>query len=85
MLNGGIVDYCVAPRPNRSFVVVHEENLHKKTQLAYYKLATVRFMSLHAFIFSHPAASTSLVHPSATPRHSGCRPSCGWSLSPSGR
>ena len=39
MLSGGIVDYCVGAAPHTGgFVVVHEENLHKKTQLAYYKL-----------------------------------------------
>ena len=39
MLNGGIVDYCVGAAPHTGgFVVVHEENPHKKTQLAYYKL-----------------------------------------------
>ena len=39
MLNGGIVDYCVGASPfTGAFVVVHEENPYKKTQLAYYKL-----------------------------------------------
>ena len=39
MLNGGIVDYCVGAAPHTGgFVVVYEENPHKKTQLAYYKL-----------------------------------------------
>ena len=39
MLNGGIVDYSVGAAPHTGgFVVVHEENAHKKTQLAYYKL-----------------------------------------------
>lgn len=39
MLNGGIVDYSVGASPHTgAFVVVHEENVHKKTQLAYYKL-----------------------------------------------
>ena len=39
MLAGGIVDYSVGAAPHTGgFVVVHEENLYKKTQLAYYKL-----------------------------------------------
>ena len=39
MLGGGIVDYSVGAAPHTGgFVVVHEENVHKKTQLAYYKL-----------------------------------------------
>jgi predicted homoserine dehydrogenase-like protein len=39
MLAGGIVDYCVGAAPHTgAFVVVHEENALKKTQLAYYKL-----------------------------------------------
>ncbi|HKE93130.1 MAG TPA: SAF domain-containing protein [Povalibacter sp.] len=39
MLNGGIVDYSVGAAPHTgAFVVVHEENAYKQTQLAYYKL-----------------------------------------------
>jgi predicted homoserine dehydrogenase-like protein len=39
MLGGGIVDYSVGAAPHTGgFVVVYEENPHKKTQLAYYKL-----------------------------------------------
>jgi len=39
MLRGGIVDYSVGASPHTgAFVVVHEENPFKKTQLAYYKL-----------------------------------------------
>lgn len=39
MLGGGIVDYSVGAAPHTGgFVVVHEENPLKKTQLAYYKL-----------------------------------------------
>jgi predicted homoserine dehydrogenase-like protein len=39
MLAGGIVDYCVGASPHTgAFVIVHEENPLKKTQLAYYKL-----------------------------------------------
>src|SRR5436305_5187263 len=39
MLKGGIVDYSVGASPHTGgFVVVHEENPYKKTQLAYYKL-----------------------------------------------
>ncbi len=39
MLNGGIVDYSVGAAPHTgAFVVVHELNPHKRTQLAYYKL-----------------------------------------------
>ena len=39
MLNGGIVDYSVGAAPHTGgFVVVHEDNPLKKTQLAYYKL-----------------------------------------------
>jgi predicted homoserine dehydrogenase-like protein len=39
MLNGGIVDYSVGAAPHTGgFVVVHEENPFKRTQLAYYKL-----------------------------------------------
>jgi predicted homoserine dehydrogenase-like protein len=39
MLRGGIVDYSVGALPyTGAFVVVHEENPYKKTQLAYYKL-----------------------------------------------
>jgi predicted homoserine dehydrogenase-like protein len=39
MLGGGIVDYSVGAAPHTGgFVVVYEENPHKRTQLAYYKL-----------------------------------------------
>jgi predicted homoserine dehydrogenase-like protein len=39
MLGGGIVDYSVGASPHTGgFVVVHEENPYKQTQLAYYKL-----------------------------------------------
>src|SRR5215470_12597363 len=39
MLDGGIVDYSVGASPHTGgFVVVHEENPYKRTQLAYYKL-----------------------------------------------
>ena len=39
MLNGGIVDYSVGAAPHTGgFVVVHEVNSYKRTQLAYYKL-----------------------------------------------
>ncbi|MBV6422427.1 MAG: hypothetical protein NAOJABEB_00208 [Steroidobacteraceae bacterium] len=39
MLRGGIVDYSVGASPHTGgFVVVHEENPLKRTQLAYYKL-----------------------------------------------
>jgi predicted homoserine dehydrogenase-like protein len=39
MLDGGIVDYSVGAAPHTGgFVVVHEENPYKRTQLAYYKL-----------------------------------------------
>ena len=39
MLDGGIVDYSVGASPHTGgFVVVHEENPYKHTQLAYYKL-----------------------------------------------
>jgi len=39
MLAGGIVDYSVGASPHTGgFVVVHEENPYKRTQLAYYKL-----------------------------------------------
>jgi predicted homoserine dehydrogenase-like protein len=39
MLAGGIVDYSVGAAPHTGgFVIVHEENVRKRTQLAYYKL-----------------------------------------------
>ena len=39
MLAGGIVDYSVGASPHTGgFVVVHETNPYKRTQLAYYKL-----------------------------------------------
>lgn len=39
MLEGGIVDYSVGAAPHTGgFVVVHEDNPYKQTQLAYYKL-----------------------------------------------
>lgn len=39
MLSGGIVDYSVGAAPHTGgFVIVHEVNPYKKTQLAYYKL-----------------------------------------------
>ena len=39
MLSGGIVDYSVGAAPHTGgFVVVHEVNPYKQTQLAYYKL-----------------------------------------------
>lgn len=44
MLNGGIVDYSVGAAPHTGgFVIVHEENVRKKTQLAYYKLGNGPF------------------------------------------
>jgi predicted homoserine dehydrogenase-like protein len=44
MLDGGIVDYSVGAAPHTGgFVVVHEENPYKKTQLAYYKLGNGPF------------------------------------------
>src|SRR5882672_6649366 len=44
MLGGGIVDYSVGAAPHTGgFVVVHEENPYKKTQLAYYKLGNGPF------------------------------------------
>ena len=39
MLDGGIVDYSVGAAPHTgAFVVVHETNPYKQTQLAYYKI-----------------------------------------------
>ena len=39
MLEGGIVDYSVGAAPHTGgFVVVHEDNPYKQTQLAYYKI-----------------------------------------------
>ena len=39
LLDGGIVDYALGAAPHTgAFVVVHEENPLKRTQLAYYKL-----------------------------------------------
>lgn len=39
MLAGGIVDYAVGAAPHTgAFVVIHEENRLKRTQLAYYKM-----------------------------------------------
>ncbi|MGH8796197.1 MAG: NAD(P)-dependent oxidoreductase, partial [Caldimonas sp.] len=39
MLDGGIVDYSVGAAPHTGgFVIVHEVNPYKRTQLAYYKL-----------------------------------------------
>jgi predicted homoserine dehydrogenase-like protein len=39
MLAGGIVDYALGAAPHTgAFVVIHEENLLKRTQLAYYKM-----------------------------------------------
>jgi predicted homoserine dehydrogenase-like protein len=39
MLAGGIVDYSVGAAPHTgAFVVIHEENPFKQTQLAYYKI-----------------------------------------------
>jgi predicted homoserine dehydrogenase-like protein len=39
MLSGGIVDYAVGAEPHTgAFVVVHEENPLKRTQLGYYKM-----------------------------------------------
>ena len=48
MLKGGIVDYSVGAAPHTGgFVVVHEENPYKKTQLAYYKLGDGPFYVLY--------------------------------------
>jgi predicted homoserine dehydrogenase-like protein len=48
MLKGGIVDYSVGAAPHTGgFVVVHEENPFKKTQLAYYKLGDGPFYVLY--------------------------------------
>src|SRR5262249_48694636 len=39
MLSGGFVDYSVGASPHTgAFVVIHEDNPYKQTQLAYYKL-----------------------------------------------
>lgn len=39
LLSGGIVDYALGAAPHTgAFVVIHEENLGKRTQLAYYKM-----------------------------------------------
>ncbi len=44
MLEGGIVDYSVGAAPHTgAFVVVHEENTYKQTQLAYYKIGSGPF------------------------------------------
>ncbi len=44
MLERGIVDYSVGAAPHTGgFVVVHEDNPYKKTQLAYYKLGNGPF------------------------------------------
>jgi len=39
MLDGGLVDYALGAAPHTgAFVVVHEENVRKQAQMAYYKL-----------------------------------------------
>ncbi len=44
MLERGIVDYSVGAAPHTgAFVIIHEENPYKKTQLAYYKLGNGPF------------------------------------------
>jgi predicted homoserine dehydrogenase-like protein len=48
MLAGGIVDYSVGAAPHTgAFVVVHEENPLKMTQLAYYKMGAGPFYVLY--------------------------------------
>jgi predicted homoserine dehydrogenase-like protein len=44
MLDGGLVDYALGAAPHTgAFVVVHEENVRKQAQLAYYKLGNGPF------------------------------------------
>ena len=48
MLAGGIVDYSVGAAPHTgAFVVIHEENLLKRTQLTYYKMGDGPFHVLY--------------------------------------
>ena len=54
MLSGGIVDYSVGAAPHTGgFVIVHEENPYKRTQLAYYKLGDGPF-----YVFYTPVSPT---------------------------
>ena len=48
MLAGGIVDYSVGASPHTgAFVVIHEDNLLKRTQLTYYKMGDGPFHVLY--------------------------------------
>jgi len=64
MLGGGIVDYSVGAAPHTGgFVAVYEENPHKRTQLAYYKLGDGPF-----YIFYTPFHLPHLQLPSTIAR-----------------
>src|SRR5262249_55802976 len=48
LLGGGIVDYALGAAPHTgAFVVIHEENALKRTQLAYYKMGPGPFYVFH--------------------------------------
>lgn len=48
MLAGGIVDYSVGAAPHTgAFVIVHEDNVHKRNQLAYFKLGDGPFYTMY--------------------------------------
>src|SRR4030095_4564779 len=64
MLSGGIVDFSGGAVPTtRVFVVVHETNPHKRTQLAYYKLGEGPF-----YVFYTPYHLPHIQLPSPIPR-----------------
>ena len=81
MLNGGIVDYSVGALPQTGgFVVIHETNPHKQTQLAYYKLGEGPFYVFYTpFHLPHiqlpSTIARAVIHadPTVTPRQG---PSC---------
>jgi predicted homoserine dehydrogenase-like protein len=81
MLSGGIVDYSVGAAPHTgAFVVVHEDNPFKKTQLAYYKLGDGPFYVFYTpFHLPHlqipSTIARAVIHrdPTVTPRDG---PSC---------
>ena len=81
MLETGLVDYALGAAPHTgAFVIVHEESILKKTQLAYYKLGDGPFYVFYTpFHLPHiQIASTigrALVHHDATVAPLG-RPMC---------
>jgi predicted homoserine dehydrogenase-like protein len=75
MLDGGIVDYALGAAPHTgAFVVIHEENPLKQTQLAYYKMGKGPFYVFytpfhlpHLQIASTIGRAAAFLDPTVTP------------------